>query len=85
MRVIASTNRDLAQEVAAGNFREDLYYRLHVLPLHIAALGTQGGHPPLAERFCEMYAAQNGIATPALSTEACERRRVALARQRSRA
>ena len=71
VRVIASTNRDLAQEVAAGNFREDLYYRLHVLPLHIAALRDRTEDIlPLAERFCEMYAVQNGIATPSLSTEA---------------
>jgi two-component system response regulator FlrC len=74
IRIIATSNRDLAQAVREGVFREDLLYRLNVVNLRLPALRERPGDIlALAEHFVKKYAAANGIAERALSAEAKRR------------
>jgi len=70
-RVIASTNRDLGAEVAAGRFRMDLYYRLNVFPLTLPPLRDRlEDIPALAAYFVELYSKKLGKPLPALASSA---------------
>ncbi|HET7226177.1 MAG TPA: sigma-54-dependent Fis family transcriptional regulator, partial [Candidatus Eisenbacteria bacterium] len=70
VRVIAATNRDLAKRVAEGGFREDLYYRLNVLPIEVPPLRARKADiPALARHFAAQVAEQHDRVTPELSDE----------------
>ncbi len=61
VRIVCATNRDPQAEVAAGRFRADLFYRLHVLPIHLPPLRErQQDIVPLAEYFLARYASEEG-------------------------
>lgn len=71
VRVIAATNKNLHAEVEQGKFREDLYFRLNVVPLTAPPLRERREDiPELAEYFLKAYAEENGFLPKALSAEA---------------
>ncbi len=72
-RIIATTNRDLVQAVAAGKFREDLYYRLHVVPIKVPRLFERKGEVEfLLGKFLAQFARKHNKAVPRVSTIALD-------------
>jgi len=62
VRVIAATNKDLKKEIEKGNFREDLFHRLNVIPIHVPSLDERKEDIPLlVEHFTELICSEEGI------------------------
>ncbi len=71
VRVVSATSRDLLAEIAAGRFREDFYYRLNVVPVHIPSIAERREDiPPLVEHFVARFADDRRLPSPAVSPEA---------------
>jgi two-component system response regulator HydG len=74
VRIVAATNVNLGEEVKAGRFREDLYYRLNVIPVSVPPLRDRRDDIPLlAQHFVQVYAEKNGKAISGCSPTAIER------------
>jgi Nif-specific regulatory protein len=76
VRVLSATNRDIANEVKEGRFREDLYYRLNIVSIQMPALRERKEDiPELAEYFLEEFRRERGLPNLILSDEAVQRMR----------
>lgn len=73
VRVIAASNKDLAEEIGKGNFREDLYYRLNVLPIVVPTLKERRDDiPELAQHFLRLHSEEQGIKPKQFSPQGME-------------
>ena len=76
VRVISATNKDLEQQIEVGAFREDLFYRLNVVPIQVPALRERRDDVPmLIGHFCEQMANGQGVVPRSFSVSAIERLR----------
>jgi len=74
VRVISATNRDITQDVAEGKFREDLYYRLNVVQIHMPTLRERKTDIPLlAEHFLRTFREERGTPHLTISPSAMDR------------
>lgn len=73
VRVFAATNKNLKKEIELGNFREDLFHRLNVIPIHVPALDERKEDIPLlVKHFCELICSEQGIQTKSFENAAVE-------------
>ena len=71
VRVIAATNKDLKKEIAEGRFREDLFHRLSVIPIHVPSLSERlEDIPLLADHFIQQVCTEQGIAPKKIADKA---------------
>ena len=73
VRIVAATNKDLKKEISEGNFREDLYHRLAVIPIHVPSLNDRREDIPLlVDHFLSQLSEEHGILIPEVELKAMQ-------------